>query len=728
MALRNTSALALLGVLAAVAVFGPEPKRDNSIDTLLNARGASAEAYRRLKQAFGGDDLVVIEVRARDPRTVLASVEMGHALLTGASNAVLTASTAFGDMMSVLLDPSLGGVSELPRLSSRLEGPLNRELGLLAPDGRSARMFAFVDPTDVMGRMALLDSLRLLRDQLESEDATVHLGGGAVLNEALDRQSLRLETYALPLAGAASLLVLWLALARVSLVLLILAPVALSVVAVDRAYGLLGGTTNLLSVASRPVTVAILLASAVHFVLAWLDAVANKQTDPVSVALGSKQTAIILALFTTAVGFGSLSLSAVRPIQQFGLLTAAGLVTGLPVILVVLPVFLRVATRWIAPPVRTRSRLSALAVWLVLTSASKPRLVVLLGLLGAAAGMAAYPFLRVETHAIRYFPADSLVREDHQALESGGLGLQTVEVIATGTTAWVSHVAQEERYRALDAFGQRVSSLQPVLNRLDIGILAREAAYRAGAGDRFPDPLTFRSILEDPPDAVRRLWSPDGRSVRSTFLIETVDAAELRRLVSDVRNAATDHLDPVGLAVQVTGNHSLILEAQASLLGTLQTSLLLTAIVMTVVVMVVLGVGGLGLLAILPNVLPVTLTFLAMVVLDIPLDLGTAMVAALALGIAVDDTLHFGFACRNRRLRSAAHSTGKGLILSSITIAAGFSALLVSKFGPTMHFGLLTSLAVVFALLGDLVVLPASIELWFGKRTSTRSRSNGSEL
>jgi hypothetical protein len=126
-----------------------------------------------------------------------------------------------------------------------------------------------------------------------------------------------------------------------------------------------------------------------------------------------------------------------------------------------------------------------------------------------------------------------------------------------------------------------------------------------------------------------------------------------------------------------------------------------------------------GGLSILPNLLPITLIMGIMGWFGIALNNTTVMVASVALGIAVDDTIHFiarfRKECRSKKLtvqealRKTTLSVGRAIIFTSIINIAGFLILLVLAFQPTREFGLLISCAMFMALIGDLIILPASI-------------------
>jgi hypothetical protein len=128
----------------------------------------------------------------------------------------------------------------------------------------------------------------------------------------------------------------------------------------------------------------------------------------------------------------------------------------------------------------------------------------------------------------------------------------------------------------------------------------------------------------------------------------------------------------------------------------------------------------------IPNVLPVLLVLGIMGWLDIPLDMMTITIAAISLGIAVDDTIHYIHRFKNefqtdRKYLPTMHrchgSIGHAMYYTSVTIIIGFSILVLSNFMPSVYFGLLTGLAMLVALLAALTLLPRLIILGkaFGK-------------
>jgi predicted RND superfamily exporter protein len=128
----------------------------------------------------------------------------------------------------------------------------------------------------------------------------------------------------------------------------------------------------------------------------------------------------------------------------------------------------------------------------------------------------------------------------------------------------------------------------------------------------------------------------------------------------------------------------------------------------------------LALIAIVPNIIPVALVLGTMGWLGISLDMMTITIASITIGISVDDTIHYIHRFRKEfptdRNYSATvnrchRSIGRAIFYTTVTITIGFSILVLSNFIPTIYFGLFTGLAMVIALLADLILLPKLLML-----------------
>ena len=127
---------------------------------------------------------------------------------------------------------------------------------------------------------------------------------------------------------------------------------------------------------------------------------------------------------------------------------------------------------------------------------------------------------------------------------------------------------------------------------------------------------------------------------------------------------------------------------------------------------------ALAVLSMVPNMLPVIAALGVMGWTGIRLDSFTVMIASIAIGIAVDDTIHYVHRFREEHALSGdpriamdrtIHSTGRAIVATSVILVGGFLVTVFSSFKPPIYFGALASLTVVVALLADLMLLPALI-------------------
>ena len=190
---------------------------------------------------------------------------------------------------------------------------------------------------------------------------------------------------------------------------------------------------------------------------------------------------------------------------------------------------------------------------------------------------------------------------------------------------------------------------------------------------------------------------------------------EQEQLIQEIQEHIDD-LIQTGLAMRVSGQAMQDVNIIQALVSGQVYSLGLALLVISVLMFLVFKSLVLGLLCLIPNTFPVLFNFGIMGLLDIPLNTATAIIAAVAIGIVVDDTIHFlSYYTTQRRqgriVSQAVQSTmlvkGRALISSSIILCIGFGILLLSNFMPIVYFGLLSAVIMILALIGDLVLLPA---------------------
>ncbi len=200
----------------------------------------------------------------------------------------------------------------------------------------------------------------------------------------------------------------------------------------------------------------------------------------------------------------------------------------------------------------------------------------------------------------------------------------------------------------------------------------------------------------------------------------------------DTLLASQDADTKAGFAPVYTGVVPLVYKAQRTLLSGLVNSIAMAFVLICIVMIAILRSPAAGLLSMLPNIFPVLIIFGSMGWLGIYVDIGTMMCASVALGVAVDDTVHFLTWFRRGILegldrRGAVHMAyercASAMIQTTVIGGFGLAVFAFSTFNPTQRFGILMLVLLATALVGDLVFLPALLSGPIGKFFTKRLKS-----
>lgn len=447
--------------------------------------------------------------------------------------------------------------------------------------------------------------------------------------------------------------------------------------------------------------------------------------------LRAVSTPIFWTAITGAIGYGALVTSNVVPIQQFGwILGCCTLVTSLLVMAIspsaMLPPFRLELPVRIGTDSRVARVVNRTMTWVV----AHPGLIVATVLVVVIPATIGVFRLRYESNYINAFRPETRVVRDYNTVESklGGIGLVGL-VVPVGPA--IDTAAMEKLARFDQEARTRTSGREGILPPISVatvldpdGRLARDAA---STYDRAL--ATKLELIGLSPQAalLRSFWNPEAGEARILVrLVEQQPAAVKQSIFDGAVGSARSIFGPESY---LTGLSFLMTRTTQGVIQTQWTTFLWSAL--GIFLMLTLALRGplLALLAILPTMLAVGLVLGLMGWLDVKLDMATALVASVALGLSVDDTFHCLLQFRRHQrdlpfaesIRASYSVTGPGVILSSVAVAIGFAALRSSQFEPFVNFGTMIGIATAGSSLGNLVLLPACLAL--GHRRSSRKET-----
>ena len=425
---------------------------------------------------------------------------------------------------------------------------------------------------------------------------------------------------------------------------------------------------------------------------------------------------------TTAVGFGSLLVSDITHVRSFSLMMI--LATGVIIVacMLVLPAMLASGPGLKIPSVAPLEQWLDRALVLICHCLERhPRKTGVTFLLITGACIPGIFRLDIETDFSRNFRESSAIVRSLRFIESRLGGVGTWEV-AFGTpdklsTEYIKHITQltsELKSVGNEAGTMRVLSLADVANlppkvRGPVGMLRRMEL-------RFPH-LVARIYNRDKARMRIMLRSMEQQSAESR-------AAQIENVRSIVRAFAAQPVptagDESGTAVTVSGMFVLLTEIIQSLLQDQLHSFLCATAGIFLCMAVAFRSLRIGLISLFPNIFPVALLLGCLGWMDVPVNIGTAMIASVSMGLTVDSTIHYIFAFERARthldisqaLQEAHAGAGRAVVFAHLALIAGFAILTVSRFIPLVYFGGLMSLSMFCGLFGDLVLLPLLLR-WF---------------
>jgi predicted RND superfamily exporter protein len=272
----------------------------------------------------------------------------------------------------------------------------------------------------------------------------------------------------------------------------------------------------------------------------------------------------------------------------------------------------------------------------------------------------------------------------------------------------------ETALEGFDELGTVTSLLDPLrrLNRL----LSGDDPAQERIADSLDGNAQILEILSlDDPRLVESLVSIDRKKVRLSIAAPETDeqgtAATLQKL-----DEVLARILPADWNVTVTGEYAMTVHWLDAVQSTQLSSFPIACCLVFIILAAFFRSLSLAAAAMVPGLLPVIIVLGGMGWVGLSLDVGRTMIAAVVIGIAVDDSVHLLWSYRARRIagRSRADSmdgaiqaTGKALIITSVALAAGFLTLLGSAWQTIASFGLFISVAIVIALLATVVLLPA---------------------
>lgn len=486
-------------------------------------------------------------------------------------------------------------------------------------------------------------------------------------------------------------------------------------------FGLLGFKVTVISASFVSLQLILTLAIVVHLIVQYFELAAEhsdwQQSQLLAEAVSLKFKPCVFATLTTSVGFVSLLFSNLQPVISFGWMMTVAVTVSLLVSLTIFPSFLALFER--QEPAARRPVIGAILdrthcvqrypSGLILTSAA----LVLMSIAGLLR-------LSVENSFLDYFRATTDVHRELSFIDRELGGSTPLDIVIDlpenpPDPELVMSAGTVQTLQKLDYLLEKRAAVGHVMSVFNFTELAKImndnkplTEYELTAIYR-----TLDADLRD--DLLGGFFNVDKQQARMAVRIkDSTDELDRQALLQGIRS----DLEESGVnsdSYTLTNLFVLYQDILDRLFRSQVTTVGFVLVALTLTFWILFGSLRIALVAIVPNIFVTVLTFGVMGWLSIPLDLMTITIAAIAMGIAVDDTIHYIHRYR-RESRQAGHaddairrtqySVGVAIVFTSLIIAIGFLCFVLSDFVPSILFGSLTAFAMIVAMLADLCLLP----------------------
>ncbi len=592
---------------------------------------------------------------------------------------------------------NLDGIREV-----HVPSPSTPQPGVVSEDGRTIGILLVLrsdQPRDA--RSQLLKTLQA--EAPEKIGGEVHVVGLPLLKASVASHIARDQQVVTPLSGLAMMIMLALLFRRVAGVVLPMLIVVLSLLTTLGLYAACGLELNSITSLLPPVVIVLSVSVAVHLLDAWIHAVdsGEKGADAIRSAIHTVWKPCVFTAAMTAAGLLSLVLSPIPAVRLFGIFAAAGVSLSVIYAFAILPI----ALGWTPErPARSKSTwmnrfLKLLAGWPV----RQPALILLIASLITTGSCWAASNIENNTDLIHFFKKHdpTFIAHDQVGRELGSV-------------------------RSLDLLIRKRdgSALNPIKDIPDLRSLVDKI-------EALPDVVGTSSIADEAskmPAATNehgsmaeRLLADDGRLIRLQVHLGDIGSAQASRICDRIAEIAETTPGP-DWEVAVTGAYYQVVRDSNKLVATLIKSFGMTLLIVLVSTCLLFRSPAVLIPAFIPNILPIIWGAGLMGLLGIDLSTATTMVAAVVIGLAVDDTIHylhhfqtFRHLPVDKATQATTQRIGRALVVSSIVLVGGFWMGAFGSFIPTNTFALLTGCMMASALFCDLLVLPAYLNLVHAK-------------
>ena len=571
--------------------------------------------------------------------------------------------------------------------------------------------------------------------KFNTSDFPIYVAGSPVVTHFLKQTMMKDMRKFLALAAIIVGVLLFIMFRRITGIVLPLFMVILSLLATIGLMAVLGAPIKLPTQILPSFLLAVGVGTSVHILAIFFHRFNQNgdKEDAISYAMGHSGLAILMTNATTACGLLSFSTADIAPIADLGIFAGIGVlfafintVTLLPALLALIPLKHKLQTEKIG---KQGTLMDRFLMGITRFSTGHPRSILIVSVVVMILSIFALFHIRFSHDVLGWYPEDNPIRIASEKIDQKLRGSLNLEIIIdTGKENGLydpdmlnrieKAIAYVEPLEFSEVFAGKVWSLTTILKEIHQALNENRSQYYKVPQNRDLIAQEFLLFENTGSDDLEDVVDSQFSMVRFTIKAPFKDAVKYDKFLNAVETYFEKNFPEA--KVTITGMMALLFRTITNVMVSMAKSYAIALAVITILMILLIGGVRIGLLSMIPNIAPILLMLGVIGAFSLPLDLFTMMVASIAIGLAVDDTIHFMHNFRRyyeasgdpkEAVQQTLDTTGRAMLVTSVVLSLGFFIFVFATMSNLINFGLLTAFTIIMALLADYLLAPALMVL-----------------
>ena len=753
----------LLLIWLLTGLFGHyaiKSQTDNSIEVWLKHNDPKLDYYYDFIDKFGDDEFLIIGMDGDDLFTgkklkLINDIATRLESVKGVRS-VMSLASVYKDKLSapyfkeVLKRNKARSVIDVFK-EKILDDPMYVN-NVISSDGETTAIIATVAKGSSESRVKLVKETRDILRAVEIENSNepsqpllqegmgkvngplkdFFLAGPSIVNTELDRMSQKDMRTFTPVMFAVALVILVVLFRNISGVLIPAITIIINIMWTVGLFVIFDNKMNMVSGMLIPLIFIISLATSVHILNRFYQEVkvSGKKRESILKTVEHICVPCFLMCITTSIGFLSLIASDVTPVKTTGVFMAAGIMMSFFVCITLVPGMLSLFPEWMSRPFmdiqkdHVLNHNEFLGLYGFIGKFAKNNTIYIFAFSVVFVGIAIYGITKIkaESSIFESFPESSEITRSTEHIEQELMGLIPMDIVVdAGSTGGVFQPDILEKMEKLQEYLKEIPEVTKSVSVADYVKYLNKLLNKDDPDsqmitkDKAIDYAKLASLHGD--SIVKSLYTEDYNEGRVSVRMKNVGSSRYQAIVNDIEGFIKVNF-PLSVDCSITGIVPLLMDMQEYLIESQIKTFTLAFVLIFICIALLLRSVRIGMMSMIPNLIPISITLGVMGYVGINLDVATIMIASVAIGISVDDTIHFLYRFKEEFKKDGDHylaiqrtlsGVGRALIFTTIVATCGFLVFCLSNFKAIQYFGLLTGITMVSAIFAVLLILPACI-------------------